>query len=282
MNKNRRSMIITKNYFEVISIIFLIICLTSSTKIPKAFAQYPPPPGTPSNPVGELLVYLPLVEKTIESQQTNFHAQVQKRGVFYGVYAKIFTAAPVIREWFDPQIANNFSYASINIVAPNGGWVETGWFKGPFPPSNCIPKFSWATQEGGGAAHIIDSPVPTIGMEYQYQIEKISDGYWRLWIMDTNGYVIFQQYISNPGMNSGDVIQAVGEVGSINKINEMGVSTISGLLLKDSIQWSSWNGWSTGVVDIPYNIDGVLPDVDNNVVVYGNNSNPVPPDAACP
>jgi hypothetical protein len=103
--------------------------------------------------------------------------------------------------------------------------VETGWFKSS--TNGCIPKFTWVIQPGN--INIIPSPSPTIGIAYQYMIDKVSDGNWRLQILRTDGTVIFSQSISNPGMNYGDLLQAVGEVDSPSKINDLGVSGIISL-----------------------------------------------------
>jgi len=63
----------------------------------------------------------------------------------------------------------------------------------------------------------------------------------------------------------------------------MGVSGLKSLLWKDiSSSWYSWNGWQNGIVDSPYQIVGIPPDINNNVQVYGNNGNPIPPSAPCP
>ncbi len=232
-------------------------------------AQEPyPPPGTPHVGADQYKIYLPIVF----TSRTHFYAQAQKDGEFYGVWATIETADPAIREPI-------FSYASINIVAPTGQWVETGWIKSPI--SGCVPKFSWAINPG--VANIIDTPRPTIGVPYQYMIEKISDGNWRLRIMETNGIVIVQEDISNVGMDSGSIIQAVGEVDSVGKLNDMGVSGLVSLKWKSQSTWFYWGGWNLGVQDYPpYRIVGVTADPNNNVQISGNNGNPVPPDAPCP
>ena len=222
-----------------------------------------------SNSQVEHKIYLPLIIKP----NTHFYAQATKYGTFYGVWATIETADPVIREPL-------FSYSSINIIDNSGKWVETGWIKSS--ASGCVPKFSWAIQPG--IANIIPSPLPTIGVAYQYMIEKISDGNWRIQIMTIDGFVIVSVYIPNPGMNSGIDIQAVGEVDSISKQNDMGVSGILSLKWRDINQiWHYWNGWNFGVRDYPpYSIVGVQPDPNNNVQVSGNNGNPIPPYAPCP
>jgi hypothetical protein len=115
-------------------------------------------------------------------------------------------------------------------------------------------------------------------------IEKVSDGNWLLRIMNTNGVVIYQTNINNPGMNSGVRLQAVGEVNSPQQLNDLGVSGILTLRWQMSnLIWSNWDGWTLGINDNPpYVIQGVLPDESNNVQIFGNNGNPVPPDAPCP
>lgn len=221
-----------------------------------------------SNSQGEHKIYIPI----IMNPKTHYYAQVIKYGTFYGVWATIETANPAIREPF-------FSYTSINILDNEGKWVETGWVKSS--TSGCVPKFSWAIQPG--TANIIPSPLPSIGVAYQYKIEKISDGNWRLQIMTTNGVVIYSVDISNPGMNSGVSLQAVGEVDSITKQNDMGVSGILSMKWKEvNPFWYNWDGWSFGVKDYPpYTIVGLQPNPNNNVQVSGNNGNPTPPNAPC-
>lgn len=92
---------------------------------------YPPPGEVESKPlifqqtgnplvVDEPKTFLPFIIKSPIT--THFYAQAEKQGVFYGVWAIIETADPVIREPL-------FSYASINITGPGGHWIETGWIK---------------------------------------------------------------------------------------------------------------------------------------------------------
>jgi len=213
--------------------------------------------------------FLPIVYKP----RSHYYAQVAKSGIFYGVWATIETANPVIREPL-------FSYASINILDSYGRWVETGWIKGSF--TGCVPKFTWAIQPGN--ANIINSPLPTVGVAYQYRIYKNSNGYWGLTIMRTDGTVIKSVSIYNPSMDYGSSLQAVGEVASVSKINDMGVSGILSLKWRDvNLNWFNWDGWSYGVIDNPpYNIFGIPPNPYNNVQIYGNNGNPIPPGAPCP
>jgi hypothetical protein len=102
--------------------------------------------------------------------------------------------------------------------------------------------------------------------------------------MRTDGTVIKSVTIYNPGMNYGSSLQAVGEVDSVSKINDMGISGILSLKWRNlNSQWLYWDGWSSGVIDNPpYNIIGVGPNPYNNVQIYGNNGNPIPPGAPCP
>lgn len=249
-----------------------------------SFFIYPPPGQMEFAPtafplsenslfVGEPKIFLPLLSKS-ENSNTHFYAQADKQGTFYGVWGNIETADPVIREPL-------FSYVSINITGPDGNWIETGWIKASI--SGCIPKFSWATQEGDGTAHIIDTPLPSVGVTYQYIIERISPGNWKLWINRTDGVVLLTVEIPNAGFVYGDRIQALGEVDSATRSNDMGVSGILSLLWMDiASYWHGWDGWQYGVVDSPYHVVGAPPDETNNVQVYGNNGNPTPPDAPCP
>lgn len=226
-------------------------------------------PNTKANSQTAYKTFLPIIFRS----RSHYYAQVIKSGTFYGVWATIETANPAIREPF-------FSYGSINILDNYGRWVETGWIKGTF--TECVPKFTWAIQPGN--VNIITSPLPTVGVAYQYLIYKISNGNWGLNIMRTDGTVIKSVNIYNPGMNYGSSLQAVGEVDSVSKINDMGISGILSLKWRDSnSQWFYWNGWIYGVIDNPpYNIIGVGPNPYNNVQIYGNNGNPIPPGAPCP
>jgi hypothetical protein len=238
--------------------IILLASISFITGIQKSYSQ------------GQYQIYLPIVYKG----RTHFYAQAVNSGLFYGVWAIIETANPAIREPL-------FSYSSINISDNNGRWIETGWYKSP--TDSCIPKFTWAIQPGN--ANVISSPTPTVGFSYQYMIDKVTDGNWRLQILKTDGTVIYSQNISNPGMNSGTLLQAVGEVDSPTEINDMGVSGILSLKWRESTPgiWHMWNGWVPGVIDYPpYQIVGLPSDPGNNVQVYGNNGNPIPPNAPCP
>jgi hypothetical protein len=85
----------------------------------------------------------------------HFYAEVYKDVTNYGVTAIIETVDPEIREYI-------FSYTTIVALTSDGSnWVETGWSRSA--AQDCIPKFLWAIGAKGGAAHYIDSPVPTIG-----------------------------------------------------------------------------------------------------------------------
>lgn len=122
-----------------------------------------------------------------------------------------------------------------------------------------------------------------MGVAYQYLIENILPSNWVIRIARIDGAVLITVYISNAGFDHGDRIQALGEVDSATRLNDMGVSGLMSLLWMDSeTLWHSWNGWQRGVVDSPYAVVGVSPDVNNNVQVSGNNGNPIPPAAPCP
>jgi hypothetical protein len=84
-------------------------------------------------------------------------------------------------------------------------------------------------------------------------------------------------------MSVGSIIQAVGEVDSPNKLNDMGIAGVLSLKYKraDGI-WIAWNGWDQAVIDSPYRVVGVPPDSNNNIQISGNNGNPIPTDAPCP
>jgi len=220
--------------------------------------------------VNQQIVYLPVVLKNYMGKD-HYYAQGYKIGIFTGIRASITTADPVIRE-------NGFSYASINISDSNGLWVEMGWTKAPF--TDCIPKFSFATQPGTPV--LLAGAYPVVGRTYQYQIAKVSDGYWNISYKDLNGSLIYETTLHNPGMDSATLVQAVGEVESLNAINDMGVSNMVDLKFRNTSNiWYSWNGWAS-LKDIPYHIVGITSDPSNNLQVYGNNGNPVPPNAPCP
>lgn len=203
---------------------------------------------------------------------SHFYARIEKRGTFYGVWGTIETANPALREPL-------FSYVSLNIISPDGKWIETGWTKAS--NHGCVPKFTWATDPG--TPYFIESPRPTVGIAYQYSITKVSDGNWKLQIMQTNGTVIVDSDIPNPGMNSGNAIQALGEVDSLAKINDMGVSGLLSLKWRNqSGVWSLWNGWDSDTQDSPYGLMPITLDPDNNIQVFGNNGTPIPPQSPCP
>jgi hypothetical protein len=83
-------------------------------------------------------------------------------------------------------------------------------------------------------------------------------------------------------MNDGYQIQAGGEVYSVSKWNDMGISSFLSLKWMDQGNlWHYWDGWVFGGIDAPYEIGGIAPDGNNNVQVLGNNGTPIPPTAPC-
>jgi hypothetical protein len=233
----------------------------------------PSPPIMQNIPIGPLqgsYIFLPIVMKP----KDRYYAQAEHfESIIFGVWASIQTPNPAIREPY-------FSYASINIIAPDGKWIETGVRK---MTPDCTPRFVYAKQPGG-PVNVLLSPMPNIGVSYQYKIEKFTDGLWTLNIMLTNGTVIYSTYIDNPGMNYGTRIQVSGEVHSPNALNDLGISDVITLKWKlVNGNWSLWNGWARGVDDDPpYRVIGIAPDTNNNVRVSGNNGNPILPGAPCP
>jgi hypothetical protein len=238
--------------------------------------SYPPPETptipqeTPNIPSQIPPLYLPI----IMNPQFHYYAQAEHtESTIYGVWASIKTPDPKIREPI-------FSYVSINIIAPDGKWVETGVRKKAY---YCVPRFIYAIQPGSPVTEFL-SPAPTIGVSYQYKIEKVTDGLWSLTIMELNGIVIVSEFISNGGMNVGTKIQVSGEVSSPAKLNDLGISDVTSLKWKMANgNWSYWNSWDYGVYEPPpYYIENLPPFDFNNVRARGNNGNPVPPSAPCP
>lgn len=222
-------------------------------------------------PLQGFVIFLPII---IKNPPARWYAQAEHfESIIYGVWASIQTPNPVIREPY-------FSYASINIIAPDGKWIETGIRK---MSPDCVPRFVHAIQPGAEVTVLL-SPLPTIGVSYQYKIEKYTDGLWTLYIMQTNGTVIYSTYIANPGMNYGRRIQVSGELNSPRKMNDLGISDVTSLKWKMvNSNWSYWNGWHEGIIDNPpYQVIGILPDVNNNVRLSENNGNPIPPGTPCP
>lgn len=215
-------------------------------------------------------VYLPIIIKP----RDHFYVQgINLGNTYYGVWANITTADPKIREEL-------FSYASINIRSINNMWIEAGWIKSPI--YGCVPKFLWATQPGIG--NPITSPQPVVGHAYGYMIYRVSPGNWKIKILNMSGYVLVEIDVSNPGMDYGLELQGTGEVHSVRKWNDMGVSNISSLLWRrfDGV-WQSWGSWSEGIVDDPpYSINGIQYDPNAYIQVSGNQGNPIPTDAPCP
>jgi len=215
-------------------------------------------------------IFLPI----IMNPHSRWYAQVEHfESIIYGVWASIQTPNPAIRE-------PHFSYASINIIASDGKWIETGIRK---MSPDCVPRFVHAIQPGGPVTVLL-SPKPTVGTFYQFKIEKYTDGLWTLFIMQTNGTVIYSTYIDNPGMNYGTRIQVSGELNSPFKLNDLGISEVTSLKWKMvNGNWGYWNWWEEGVIENPpYQVVGIPPDINNNVRLSGNNGNPIPPGAPCP
>lgn len=221
-------------------------------------------------PLQGSIIFLPI----IMNPPARWYAQAEHfESIIYGVWASIQTPNPVIREPY-------FSYASINIISPDGKWIETGIRK---MSPDCVPRFVHAIQPAEEVTVLL-SPLPTIGVSYQYKIEKHTDGLWTLYIMQTNGTVIYSTYIDNLGMNYGTSVQVSGEVNSPAKLNDLGISNVTSLKWKMvNGNWGYWNGWVPGIVNFPpYWVEGIAPDGSNNVCLSGNNGSPVPPNAPCP
>jgi hypothetical protein len=79
-------------------------------------------------------------------------------------------------------------------------------------------------------------------------------------------------------------LQGTGEVHSLNRANDMGISDISSLLwMRQDNIWQPWGSWVVSRVDNPpYWITGNPNDPNAYMRVGGNQGNPVPPDAPCP
>ena len=103
-------------------------------------------------------------------------------------------------------------------------------------------------------------------------------------ILNMSGYVLVNLDVSNPGMDYGVTLQGTGEVHSLNRANDMGISDISSLLwMRQDNIWQPWGSWVVSRVDNPpYWITGNPNDPNAYMRVGGNQGNPVPPDAPCP
>ncbi len=215
------------------------------------------------------------------SSQTHFYAGARKNGAFYGVAATIGTPIPAIRE-------PNFSYSTVNILRSCTGCpiglagMEAGIIRGLH--TSCIPKFSFSTSDLGWSNRPIDSPRPVVGVAYRFYLFRISTNRWR-WQVWQGMTKIYEHpgdisITANGGFDSGTYISANGEVDSPNRYNDMGVSDLTGLSwMTSGLLWNSWNGWNTSLNTGPpyvrYDYDG------NNIQVYGNNGNPLPPGTPC-
>ncbi len=215
------------------------------------------------------------------SSTTHYYSGVRKSGGFNGVAATIGTPIPAIREWF-------FSYSTINIVEPCGTCasgvkgVEIGIVRGPL--SGCTVKFAWSSSDLNWTTQFINNPLPVVGHDYRFYIFRVLPNKWRLQIWE-NMTMLYEHpgdltVSGNGGFNSGQSITANGEVDSPNRYNDMGVSDFRSLAWMNSgWGWTPWNGWDQPINPVvPY----VRYDYDNNnIQVYGNNGNALPPGSPC-
>lgn len=204
------------------------------------------------------------------------YAQWNKFGTYYGVWAIVETADPKIRDGVH-------QYTTIHVIDTAAyKFVEAGILKGP--PTQCIPKFSWAVQPG--SANPIPTPVPTIGQAYQIAVYRnlTQNGVWYVWHADLSGTPLMPTItVSNPGFNFGNRISAAGETHSPNHLNDMGIAGLRALKYMDAQGfWYDWNGNYQLFENRPYRAVPLPPDVLNGLQVSGNNGNPVPPGAPCP
>lgn len=115
-------------------------------------------------------------------------------------------------------------------------------------------------------------------------IYRVSPGNWKIKILNMSGYVLVDLDVSNPGMDYGVTLQGTGEVHSLNRANDMGISDISSLLwMRQDGIWQPWGSWLPSIVDSPpYWISGIMQDPNVYLRVGGNQGNPVPTNAPCP
>lgn len=210
---------------------------------------------------------------------------------YTGVKADIEVAAPILRDcvtggcWSSDTLSSA-KVAILNGPAENLKWVEMGWTK--HAATACAIRHYWAIQPG--TPHFVDWPMPMIGQRYEYRIAQDQAGsLWSVTVyhVDSSGTRISKDwwnYEVNPSFTVGDEIQAFGET-FYSWANDMGVSGLLDLHWRDTgSDWHGWHGWEEkerGDTP-PYTVIGVPPDDDDNIQVYGNQGNPVPPNAACP
>ena len=233
------------NLFGVIifSLPVLLLMVASTYPNPKILARsnqvapaYPPPhTAATTNQNNMYKVAIPYVSPG----NPRFYAQVSRLGAFTGVWAKIETASPVIREMVS-------SYIGLQIIIPDPGspygkrWVEAGWSRGT--NTGCVSKFLWQTDHS--SPHFYDNHLPTVGVAYQYII-SYQNGTWNLKIAELNGTVLIDDNIPQTYMTYGTELRAMGEVYSYNKINDMGVSGVLNLKYMDATNtWYDWGSHS--------------------------------------
>lgn len=139
----------------------------------------------------------------------------------------------------------------------------------------------WAIQPAN-QHNYIPNVAPQIGTAYQYFLYRTGAGVWRFQVARLDGVVIVNQVINNAGLDGGQ-LAAGGKVLSPAHQNDMGVAGLLSLrYMNDQNQWVPWNGPFSTLEDRPYHVVEINPYDGNNIQIYGNNGNPVPPGAPCP
>ncbi len=198
------------------------------------------------------------------------YAIAKKTGTFYGVQGTIDARAPVLRE-------PGFSYVSVNVRDDLLHWVEAGITR---DSGTCDVKFVYATGPDGIGISI-DDAVPAFGHAYTFKIFRAGVGVWQLEIRDEGGALVTAPIGITYGMDYGTEIQAAGEVLSLTQVNDLGDARVRELQWFDSdLLPHYWDSWTQDDGQ-PYYVEGIAPDTDYNVRVYGNVGNPIPDGSPC-
>lgn len=222
----------------------------------------------------------------------HYAAAYQFSGIpkYTGAKSDVEVAIPILRDCVEEGCPSGDTFSAAAVFVHRFGvpdrWVEAGWARDA--GENCQVKHYWAIQPGD--PNFIQSPLPWIGYRYEYRVaQDQANGKWsvKIWLVDNNSNRIRKEWEKkdiNPGFTVGHRILAQGET-FYSQENDMEVSGLLYLKWRDTNRkwhgWHGWEHWSTGDLP-PYYVVGIPPDDDNNVQVYGNQGNPVPPDAACP
>ena len=162
-------------------------------------------------------------------------------GSYDGVKGSISTAIPGVRDG-----PSGFSSEVIWMTpATTPGTVEVGWRTMEPPYQN--PRWYTGYYDNSGTWQMTWEGSPTVGVSYEYKIEKNASGAWDISI---DGYLIRTR---NTIMTVGSVVQAGGEVTKYDPAvdNAMGISIIRNMRYKrpSSDVWFTWSGWDNTHVD---------------------------------